>query len=123
MRNLEARKNSHDWDEDETSTMEKCWKHFTVTQSMSKQSLAFTCENLFRSHIQKTLQLMEVVKQDIYVWISLEYTKSNEAQGVSKNLVKLNQKGKTFSYYVHDTLVYALTSALNTIHVISDTDL
>ena len=66
---------------------------------------------------------MEVMQQDIYVSISLEYTKFKEAHGVSKNLVKLNQEGKTFSYQVHDNLVYALATALNTINVVSDKDL
>ena len=123
MRKLEGRKDSNDWAEDETSMTEKCWKHLKVTQSMTKQSLALTCEQLFRSHVHKSRQLMEVLKQDVYIWTSLEYTKFKEADGVSKNLVKLNQEGKTFSYLVHDNLAYALAPALNTIHVTGDKDL
>ena len=123
VRKLEARKHYNDWAEDETSNTEKCWKHFKVTQSMTKQSLAITCEHLFRSHVHKSLQLMEVLKQDVYIWTSLEYSKFKEAEGVSKNLIKLNQEGKTFSYHVHDNSVYALAPALNTIYVINDKDL
>ena len=123
MRKLEARKDYNDWIEDETSNTEKCWKHLKVTQCMTKPSLAVTCEQLFRSHVHRAMQLMEVLKQDVYIWTSLEYSKFKEAEGVSKNLVKLNREGKTFSYHVHEHLVYALAPALNTIHVTNDKDL